>query len=1196
MSSHPAPRIRSFEDSQFCRRLQQLANASGSSTELQNLHTATQRLVGHADAISNQIVRHLPQFTLHNGTHLWNVLSFMEELAGGSKEIEKLGAGDCAMAIWAAFIHDLGMVLEAGELAALDAADHFDATATPGSPPTHLDSQRVQAWRAYRDGSPHWSVIRKDPQAPTNRMRLGIVRAAFIRDSHARFDIHTGHCRIAEWLEAIAKDDPLLAQAMHDYSLEDRIVRVAVSHNQDIRWLPRQLTELGFDPRSDDCGVELGHIHWSWIGWLLRLADVFDCDASRTPRILFDHAGITDSRSRKEWMKHLALREAPAWESGHDHQTLLYTSHHCPGPVVEKSLGQIIGWMNDEIRNCLSEWLAVPEAERRTLRLPSKAEIAIKKREGNYLYQDIEFRLDRDAVVELLMGESLYGGPELALRELVQNALDAVHLRDQRNQLAIALEKAGNKQKARQPHEAWGAKAGEVHVTWGRESDGRQWIKVQDNGVGMTVGTLRRFLTQVGKSYYKSDDFHAEQELMRRHGILCTAISQFGIGFLSVFMLADHVEIHTRPLGAEDQPPSRERDDLMETGFFPFRADIHGPHGLLAFYPDPSITQPGTCVTLWLKDSFVLADWDREMVLARLKKEFYESEIPSELRKQQSRAQKGVASGKQWLEPAFEIGRFIVWPLSPIHLGPQENPIRLDDRFHFRELVPLNTTALAAKAKEWDEEIPEASHADWGFCEWTDHQLGPNGAEGTGTRIRMVTVQPKEDLATAPTPQRWSELPDVMLRSGKARSSLAVFAEPQLPGPDARYQCLVNGVRIVPGLVPSISERDCQLPEILRQTTVWPGAGSWLWVDLRGSAMPKLRADRSALVRSQLPTWDLRPLLARWLEAWRAPLPAWVSTSVYHPPLRQRVRSQARDTTRLGIAGLSPTATQAHWILEGVGLRTLYRSLPGELHPLVARDLDLDLDRDRDHDRTLARALALALALSLALARDRTRALARAIARDRARTRARELANVFDQGRILKRFKPREIALRSLAEAHLVSEGLWPTLPNSLPALGWTTQTGHLRDYHLQGPLHTDTVDHTTNPEWLQEYDLVAPYSGFALPRLRRVFPKWMEHRAYRALYLLPLLFGSAPKGWNSVLPVDQPIDRLMLFIPNPAQHEWLFAEHTREEWSEGSASAIWDLKTGEVLYADGVHTESSLRQAGQPLEKWLGIDDLHPW
>jgi hypothetical protein len=335
----------------------------------------------------------------------------------------------------------------------------------------------------------------------------------------------------------------------------------------------------------------------------------------------------------------------------------------------------------------------------------------------------------------------------------------------------------------------------------------------------MTVGAMRRFLTQVGKSYYKSDDFLAEQELMRRHGILCTAISQFGIGFLSVFMLADHVEIHTRPVGAKDHP-DKTKADWQETERFPFRADIHGPHGLIAFYPE-AVSQTGTTVKLWLKkrlsdasqEQFFLPPWDRELVLARLRQEFYERDLSDEQEaaREKLESDAGVAL---LCEPAFEIGRFIVWPLYPVELGPAGGSIVLDQAFHFRELMPLDAQALDQRARELGEEIPELASTGWQCCDWTDEHRTDVGVEGTGSRVRLVAPMPlgKPDKPVLPT--AWSAESDY-LPSGKPRHLLTTCADAQLPDGETRYQCLVNGVRIVPGFIPSDEDRDCHLAPVI---------------------------------------------------------------------------------------------------------------------------------------------------------------------------------------------------------------------------------------------------------------------------------------------------------------------------------------------------------------------------------------------
>jgi hypothetical protein len=875
---------------------------------------------------------------------------------------------------------------------------------------------------------------------------------------------------------------------------------------------------------------------------------VFDCDKSRTPRILFDHAGITDARSQTEWQKHLAIQEAPQWETGDDNQSLVYTCQKCPSPVVEKAIHQIVGWVNDEIAKVRAASLSTPHHESRpTLNLPSQARVEIKARAGSYLYHDMEFRLDRDAVVELLMGESLYGGPELALRELVQNALDAVHLRDQRSKLAKALNAAGGTEKPRQPHQAWDGQQAEVTVTWGEEN-GRRFVRVQDSGVGMTVGTMRRFLTQIGKSYYKSDDFRAEQELMRRNGILCTAISQFGIGFLSVFMLADEVTIYTRPVGVspeQEQPPADL--DLQETARFPFRAEIHGPHGLLAFYPDRTATLPGTTVTLWLKDNFVLPDWDRDVLIARLRQEFYKLDLSKEVDATLNLQRESLSASQQLLDPGFEIGRFIVWPLYPVKLAADAtgSPLVLNDTFHHRELLPLDPDALKAKALEWGHNIQEIDQTDWRVCDWRDEHSTTSGIEGTGSRIRLVGPQP----GTTPeisTPQAWTALSEY-LPSGQPRLLLGSFTEPQLPKPLTRYQCLVNGVRIVPGYVPSDSKRDCQLPAVIKQLPILPGAGGWVWIDLRGAAMPRLRADRSAPIATQPEPPDWNGLLQRWNAARPDFAPVWLmSQTLCSQHLHAEPSSGVR---RIGLGEVAPEMIGALSQAEASVVYGIYTELPHDLRGVVSN----------------ARVGALALALALALDRDRT-----------------------ESGW-------RGVLLASGILSHLASEAFGSPLSECLPATGLAGLPGSLTDLSLTGPLHVHAAaEAVAPPKWLAAYDVAFPCTVFLLSSLRQTFPDWTVQKL-RRLYMLPLLYGQEPSQyWRQRLSEDRPFDSLLLFLPNPDHWEWLFADHPLEEWEQGSASALWDLKTGKVLYADGIHTRASIciKGVGKTLDNWLKQED----
>lgn len=48
-----------------------------------------------------------------------------------------------------------------------------------------------------------------------------------------------------------------------------------------------------------------------------------------------------------------------------------------------------------------------------------------------------------------------------------------------------------------------------VTLDWGTgEPTGQQWLRVTDNGVGMTEEVIEKYFTQIGKSYYRSPEFN----------------------------------------------------------------------------------------------------------------------------------------------------------------------------------------------------------------------------------------------------------------------------------------------------------------------------------------------------------------------------------------------------------------------------------------------------------------------------------------------------------------------------------------------------------------------------------------------------------------------------------------------------------------------------------------------------------------
>jgi hypothetical protein len=131
---------------------------------------------------------------------------------------------------------------------------------------------------------------------------------------------------------------------------------------------------------------------------------------------------------------------------------------------------------------------------------------------------DLKFSVDSSAGLQLFMGNRLYSDKRVFLRELIQNAVDACNYRklfDRDYSPAIAIE----------------------------FNDDVSTIKVRDNGIGMTRQWIEKYFLAIGISFYQSNEI---RKVNRDPRIDFGFISQFGIGFLSSFQVAEKIIIKTR--------------------------------------------------------------------------------------------------------------------------------------------------------------------------------------------------------------------------------------------------------------------------------------------------------------------------------------------------------------------------------------------------------------------------------------------------------------------------------------------------------------------------------------------------------------------------------------------------------------------------------------------------------------------------
>ena len=164
-----------------------------------------------------------------------------------------------------------------------------------------------------------------------------------------------------------------------------------------------------------------------------------------------------------------------------------------------------------------------------------------------------------------MMISSVYSNKDIFLREIISNASDALDKR--------RIETLKNSELAENTNP-------EIKIEINSDN---KTLSVSDNGIGMTRDEIINYLGTIAKSgtkefikAVKNENADAQQEL----------IGQFGVGFYSVFMVADKVEVVTRKLGTS------------ETYKF-----ISGGDGSYTIEDAPQRNECGTTVTLFIREN-----------------------------------------------------------------------------------------------------------------------------------------------------------------------------------------------------------------------------------------------------------------------------------------------------------------------------------------------------------------------------------------------------------------------------------------------------------------------------------------------------------------------------------------------------------------------------------------------------------------
>ena len=171
------------------------------------------------------------------------------------------------------------------------------------------------------------------------------------------------------------------------------------------------------------------------------------------------------------------------------------------------------------------------------------------------------FKAESQRLLDLMI-HSIYTHKEIFLREIISNASDAI---DKLCYLSLTDENVGLKRE-------------DFAITLSIDKENRT-LTVSDNGIGMDADELENNLGVIASS----GTFQFRQELDKEAE--ADVIGQFGVGFYSAFMVADHITVISRKYGRE-QACRWDSDGLEGYTIEPCTRDAVGTNIIMHIKPD----------------------------------------------------------------------------------------------------------------------------------------------------------------------------------------------------------------------------------------------------------------------------------------------------------------------------------------------------------------------------------------------------------------------------------------------------------------------------------------------------------------------------------------------------------------------------------------------------------------------------------
>ncbi|MBE7083302.1 MAG: hypothetical protein E7373_01710 [Clostridiales bacterium] len=446
------------------------------------------------------------QYTVHDISHINKMLNIAEWLIPETTK-RQMTSAEWLMLTLSIYLHDLGMVVSKKEF-------------------------------TQRNNNPKFLEFKEKTLASTTLQYRKLAEddkylyQEFVRANHAS--------RIREWIENKGQYDygnaedqcQILNDALQGLfeKFRNDLGMVCESHHKD------DLEDFNKYKISSKYGSDLQEtVNLNYIAIILRCADLLHITNDRTPSIERKLLDISNPTSILEWEKQKAVRAVTAQskrnlEGNIDESitkdTIEITAYFSGADTAEAFFGlsSYLQYVKKELELCCKIAQTAKRQEGAHHEFPWKNIDESNIVTEGFEAKKLEFTIAQDNILKLLVGHTLYNDSSVVVRELSQNAIDAIKLQ--------SIEEAKN------PRSAYN---GEIKIDW-NEKD--RILSFSDNGTGMTISDIENYLLKVGASKYRQKQFKENYKDFN-------PISRFGIGILTCFMVANDVDIETKSSSEE---------------------------------------------------------------------------------------------------------------------------------------------------------------------------------------------------------------------------------------------------------------------------------------------------------------------------------------------------------------------------------------------------------------------------------------------------------------------------------------------------------------------------------------------------------------------------------------------------------------------------------------------------------------------